>query len=353
MGNKVLVTGAAGFLGSRLVRQLLEAGEEVKGLVRASSSMKNLADIPRDKLDLIEGDVTVEHSVYRAMAGCDRLYHVAAVNRLWAPNRKDVLDAAIVGTEQVLSAAKKRGIARVVCTSSVATLGTTPSPEEMDESHAFNLQDPETYIEGKKKAEDLALALNEEGRFEVIAALPAVILGPGDLKPSPAGEALVRFLSWDMPLIDFPIVEGGLNYVDVDDVARGHILAMEKGKPGQRYILGGENLTYEQIFSLASELAGVGAPGSPLPKALAELGGRLAELRAKLGGPEPPVTYRAARDYAGAYAWVSSARAEKELGYTHRSARKAVARSIQWLLEKKFLHADAARRIRVDLRAPA
>ncbi len=353
MGTKVLVTGAAGFLGSRLVRQLIEAGESVKGVVRASSNLQNLADLPRDKLDLIAADVTVEHSIYRALAGCDRLYHVAAVNRLWASNPKDVLDAAIIGTQETLSAAKKRGIQRVVCTSSVATLGATSSPEEMDESHEFNLPDPEMYIEGKKKAEDIALGMNEEGRFEVIAALPSAILGPGDLKPSPAGEAMIRFLSWDMPLIDFPVVEGGLNYVDVDDVARGHILAMQKGKAGQRYILGGENLTFEQVFSLASELAGVGAPGSSVPKGLVELAGRFSELRARLGGPEPMITYRAARDYVGAYAWVTSARAEKELGYTHRSARKAVARSIQWLLEKKFLHVDAARRIRVDLRAPA
>lgn len=350
MGNKVLVTGGAGFLGSRLVRMLVEAGESVKVLVRASSNLSTLDGLTPGKVETVEGDIQVEHTVYRALAGCDRLYHVAAINRLWARDPNEILDAAIGGTTETLNAAKKRGISRVVYTSSVASLGVTAEPAEMDESHDFNLSDPATYVEAKMRAEQIALDFNQY--LPVVVGLPSVMLGPGDSKPTPAGQGVLEFLAWSMPLMDFPVTEGGLNYVDVDDVARGHMLMMQKGKPGERYILGGENLTYEQFFSLAAELTGVNGPGGAVSKGLAELAGKLMELRARFGGPDPVISARAARDYAGAYAWVTSAKAERELGYTHRQTRRALARGIQWFLEHKYLRDDQARKLRINLRAP-
>lgn len=351
MGNKVLVTGGAGFLGARLTRALIEAGETVKVLVRASSNLKTLEGLPSDRLEVVEGDVRIEHSVFRAMAGCDRVFHTAAVNRLWSRDPNDILGAAIEGTQSTLTAARKRGVRRVVYTSSAATLGVTSSPEEMDESHAFNLDQPSTYTEAKVKAEQIALEFNRE--LPVVIAQPTVMIGPGDGKPTPIGQGILQFLAWNTPLVDFPVTEGGLNYVDVDDVAQGHLALMTRGTPGERYILGGDNLTYEQFFSLAAELTGVSGPGGTISKGTAELGGKLLELRARLGGREPLASAAAARDYAGAYVWVSSARAEQALGYSHRPARRALARGIQWFLEHSYLRDDQARRLRINLRAPA
>jgi len=350
MGNKVLVTGAAGFLGARLVRMLVEAGETVKVLVRASSNLSQLKGLPAGSIEAIEGDIRVEHSVYKALAGCDRMYHVAAINQLWAKDPSEILDAAILGTQMTLLAAKKRGLRRVVYTSSVATLGTTSSPEAMDETHEFNLADPATYVEAKVKAEEVALEFAEE--MPLVVALPSVMLGPGDSKPTPGGKGVLEFLTWDVPMMDFPVTGGGLNYVDVDDVARGHMQLMAKGQPGARYILAGENLTYEQFFSLAAELTGVAGPGGTVSKATAELAGRLMELRARLGGPDPLVSAKAARDFAGSYAWVTSEKAEKELGYTHRPARRSLARGIQWFLENNYLKEEQAKKLRINLRAP-
>ncbi|MCU0657906.1 MAG: NAD-dependent epimerase/dehydratase family protein [Polyangiaceae bacterium] len=350
MSKKVLVTGASGFLGGRLVRALIDGGATVKAMVRASSSLRGLQGLPADRLEVVEGDVRVEHAVFRALAGCDRMYHVAAVNRLWSRDPAEILAPAIEGTEVTLEAACKRGIRRVVYTSSVATLGVTAAPEAMDEGHAFNLQDAVTYVEAKRRAEEVALSFSD--RLEIIAAQPSVMLGPGDTKPTPGGQALLQFLTWSAPLMDFPVIDGGLNYVDVDDVAQGHVLLMEKGAPGERYILGGDNLTYEQFFSMASELTGVNGPGGVVSKGALQLVASLQELRARLGGPEPMISSKAARDFAGAYAWVSSAKAEA-LGYTHRPARRALARGIQWFLEQGYLRDTDARRLRLHLRAPS
>lgn len=349
MSKKVLVTGASGFLGARVVRALVAAGVPVKAMVRASSSLRALEGLSSRQVDLVYGDARVEGSVYQALAGCDRLIHTAAVNKLWARDPREILDAAIDGTHATLSAARKRGIERVVYTSSVATLGVTSNPESMDEDHAFNLEDPATYVAAKTKAEEVALSF--QGHLQVIAALPSVMVGPGDTRPTPAGQGLLKYLSWNVPLIDFPVTDGGLNYVDVDDVARGHLLLLEKGTPGERYILGGDNLTYEQFFSLAGELAGVGGPGGLISKGTAQFAASLMELRARLGGPEPLLSARDARDYAGAYAYVSSARA-KALGYTHQPLRRALARGIQWFLENDYLREMGGKRLRVHLRSP-
>ncbi len=351
MAEKVLVTGASGFLGSRLVRKLVENGEQVKALVRATSSLRALEGIPRDNLEIVQGDVMIAHTVYRSLAGCDRLYHVAAVNQLWDPQPERILDAAIVGTEQTLEAARKRGLAKVVYTSSAGVLGTSGG-EEMDETHALNLSDPETYIEAKTKAEERALSFHSEHGLPVVVVNPSVIVGPGDFRPTPAGQGILRYLEWSYPF-GFPMVAGGLSVVDVDDVAQGHYLAMQKGRPGERYILGGENLSYEQMFGILSELTGLEPPGKPVSQGLVELAGRFSELYARWSGKEPLIGYRSARDFGSATSWVSSEKAARELGYTHRSARKALLRSVQSFLEQRLVSSDQTRRIRVDLRAVA
>lgn len=351
MPGKILVTGATGFVGARLVRRLVADGHRVKAMVRASSSLRMLRDLPPEQVEIVEGDVMMGATVYRALAGCDRLFHVATLTKFWDRTPGLIEQTAAHGTELVMEMAKKRGVSRVVFTSSVATLGVLPSEGEMDETHELNLSDPDEYVRGKQRAEQIALSYAKD--LEVVAVQPAAIFGPGDWKPTPGGKGLLEFIAWSVPLLDFPVLGGGVNGVDVDDVVEGHALAMQKGRSGERYILGGENVTYEQLFNMLSEVTGLPSPGGRMSKGTAELVGKLLELRARLTGKEPDFTYREVRDFGDAYSWVTSKKAETELGYTHRPLRRALARAVQWYLANGYVDATDAARIRVDLRVPA
>ncbi len=341
---KVLVTGASGFIGSRLVRHLVERGDDVKVLIRPSSSRAGLAKLP---VEIAEGDITVEHTVYRALAGCDRVFHVAAAYKMWDPNPASILQPAVEGTRCVLSAVRHRGdkIRKIVVTSSVAAIGVNRHPEPMDERFEWNLQDSEIYIVAKRKAEELALAA--AGELPIVVVNPCGVFGPADRKPTPSGTLVLRYLNWRAP-IAFPGGPGGISVVDVDDVVAGHALAMEKGRVGERYILGGENLTMTQIVETMSSITGLRGPGAPVAKGLAELTGRLMELRARITGAEPDVTYKMARDFYDGFMWVSSAKAEKELGYVHRPARKTLARAIRWYLDHGYVDPKTAAEVRYD-----
>jgi len=343
-----LVTGASGFVGSRLVRALVERGEHVKAFVRAGSSLKQLADLPSDRLKLAFGDITVEHTVYRALASCDRMYHVASNFKMWDEDPDVILRPAIEGTRATLEAARRRGIEKVVVTSSVAALGTTAGQEEMDETHEFNLQDPETYVLSKYEAERVALEAADEGE-PIVVVRPSAIYGPGDWKPTPTGESVVMYLKTP-PSLSIPVTEGGISVVDVDDVVEGHIAAMEKGRIGETYILGGENVTFQQLIEMLADITGLALPGSVMSSGTAGMVGSLMETWASWFGGEPKLTRRLARDYSCAYAWVTSEKAEKELGYEHRPARQALSRAVRWYLEHGYVPEHAARRVRLEFR---
>jgi dihydroflavonol-4-reductase len=329
------------------VRKLLERGEYVKAFVRPETDLTALKDLPQERLRLAVGNVMAAGSVYRALASCDRVYHCAANFKLWDPNPKSIIDPAVVGTRNVLDAAKAKGIEKLVITSSCAVLGTTQD-EPMDETHELNLSDPEAYTQAKVEAAELVSEAVEEG-MPVVSVLPATMAGPGDRKPTPNGQVLLRYLSFS-PGFRFPVVPGGLNIVDVEDVATGHILAMEQGKVGERYILGGDNLSYTQIFEMLADITGLAEPSKPNSPGSAKLLGALWELSARLRGGTPVVTRRIARDYVGSNVWVTSEKAEKELGYTHRSAREALARSVRWFLDNGYVSPQAAGRVRLELR---
>jgi dihydroflavonol-4-reductase len=343
-----LVTGASGFVGSRLVRALVERGERVKAFVRAGSSLRQLADLPSDRCRLAVGDITVEHTVYRALAGCNRMYHVASNFKMWDPNPESILTPAIEGTRATLEAARRRGLDKIVVTSSVAALGTTSTPEPMDEEHEFNLTDPETYILSKYEAERVALEAAAEG-LPIVIVLPSGIFGPGDWKPTPSGQGIVTYLKMP-PSIRVPVTEGGVSIVDVDDVVSGHMAAMAKGRLGERYILGGQNVTFHQMFELLSEITGLAVPGSAVGPGLVQLVGWLMELHARWSGGDPSITRRLARDYALGYAWATSEKAERELGYTHRPARDTLSRAVRWYLENGYVPERAASRVRLEFR---
>jgi len=339
--RKICVTGANGFVGSRLVRALVERGENLRILVRPGSSLQALKGLPQNQIEVCHGDIQIEHDVYRALIGCNRLYHVAAVYKMYARNPSDVLDPAIYGTEATLTAARKRGIKKVVVTSSVAAIGVNPKPEPMDESWEFNLKDSETYIVAKWRAEQVALSYVDED-LDVVVVNPTGIFGPGDWKPTPSGESILKYLKWSWPW-GFPTSEGGINVVDVDDVVAGHIAAMEKGKPGERYILGGENVTFEQMFTMLSELTGLRGPGFKASSGMAQTMGRLLEWSAFFTGKEPPLTYKMARDYVGKYMWVSSDKAKKAFEYDPRPARQTLLRSVKWYHYNGYLADPEAR----------
>jgi dihydroflavonol-4-reductase len=342
-----LVTGANGFLGATLVRKLIERGERVKAFVRPETNLSSLQDLPQDRMLLSVGNIMSEGSIYRALTNVDRVYHTAANFKLWDKNPNSIIGPAETGTKHVLRAAKARGVGKIVVTSSVAVLGTTQD-DEMDESHEMNLTDPEAYVQAKLKAAEVVADAVEAGA-PIVGVLPGTMAGPGDRKPTPNGQMLLRYLKFS-PSLHFPVVAGGLNIVDVEDVALGHILAMEKGVVGQQYILGGDNLTFSQIFETLADITGLAEPASPTSTGMAQLAGTLMELWSRLRGTEPILTSRIARDYVGHNVWVTSEKAEQQLGYTHRSAREALARAVRWFLDNGFVSEQAASRVRLELR---
>ncbi len=339
-----LVTGASGFVGSRLVRALVARGVRVRAFVRPGSNLRFLSGYSPEQVSLAFGDITIEHTVYRALAGCDRLYHVASHFKMWDSKPERILGPALEGTVAVLKAARARQLAKVVVTSSVASLGVTREPSELDETATMSLRDPEVYIRAKKEALDATMAFASE--LPLVAVLPSGIVGPGDWKPTPTGAGLLEYLNFPR-FLSFPTTVGGLNLVDVDDVAAGHILAMEKGVPGERYILGGENVTFQQMFQGLSDVSGLPSPAKPISSRFIPLVGRLMEVKARLFGGDPPITYRLARDYATSYIWVTSQKAERDLGYTHRPARQALERAVRWYLEHGYVKPTAASHVRL------
>ncbi len=341
---KILVTGASGFIGSRVARQLCERGDEVKVLLRPSASRRALRGLP---VEVAEGDIMIASTVYRALMGCDRLFHVAANYKMWDRDPKKVLEPSVRGTREVLEAVRRHDgmIEKVVVTSSVAAIGAARGGEVLDETSEWKLADSEQYVVAKRRAEEVALEAAKD--LPIVVVNPAGVFGPGDARPTPSGQLIVRYLNWTAP-IPFPGSPGGISVVDVDDVARGHLLAMEKGRVGERYILGGENLTITKIIETMSDLTGLRGPGREPAKGLAVMLGTLMETWARVAGGEPEVTYKMARDFFDAAFWVKSDKAKNELGYTMRPARKTLARAIRWYLDNGYVAKEIAKEIRYD-----
>ncbi|NJL84288.1 MAG: NAD-dependent epimerase/dehydratase family protein [Chloroflexaceae bacterium] len=257
MASKAFVTGGTGFLGSNLVRLLLQEGYTVRVLVRPSSCLDNLRGL---NLEIIKGDIH-DPGLATQMQGCDVLFHLAACYSLWRRDRVAVYRHNVEGTRLVLRAARRAGIARTVYTSSVAAIGTTGSDRLADETWQSPLADlVGHYKKSKFLAEQEAQKAVQLGQ-DVVIVNPSTPIGPGDLKPTPTGEILMRFLQGNMPVC----VDTGLNFIDVRDVARGHLLALERGKIGDRYILGHQNLTLQTLLEQLAEITGKKAPRLTIP----------------------------------------------------------------------------------------
>jgi dihydroflavonol-4-reductase len=317
------VTGATGFLGSHVARVLAEQGADLRLLVRPSSNTKNIADL---KAELVTGDLGDHASLERGLAGCDVVFHVAADYRLWVRDPNEMYRSNVEGTRATLQAARKNGVRRVVYTSSVATMGFTSNGRPADESSPVSLDNMiGPYKRSKFMAEQVAIEAARAGQ-DVVIVNPSTPVGERDIKPTPSGRIIVDFLKKKFPAY----VDTGLNLVDATECARGHISALEKGRRGERYILGGANLTLKQILDKLATITGLPSPKIRVPYVMALATGVVDEIvTGRLLGREPRATIDAVR-MGRKKMFVSSARAEGELGWKCISVDDALRRAVDW-----------------------
>ena len=325
-----LVTGASGFVGSAVMRELLAAGHEIRALVRPQSNRRNLQGLP---VEIIEGDLRDRDSLRRAVKDCDNLFHVAADYRLWIPEPDVMYDTNVRGTQELIMAAADAGMKRMVYTSSVATLGSaqdgTPATEETPSA-----LDTMTghYKRSKFLAEETVRKLTARDQLPLVIVNPSTPIGPRDVKPTPTGRIVLDTIRGQMPAY----VDTGLNVVHVDDVARGHLLAFERGKPGERYILGGENLTLLQILTIIDQITGIRRRRIRLPHNLVLPVAWCMEKWADVTGLEPRATVDGVR-MAKKKMFYSSDKATRELGYQFRPAREALQDAIAWFMSNGYV----------------
>ena len=326
---QVLVTGASGFVGGAVARALVQAGVGVRVLLRQGAETRLVNDLP---VEHVIGDVRDYPSVLRAIRGCQQVFHVAALYKLWIRRKQDMYDCNVVGTENMLKAAREAQVEKVVYTSSVATLGLPHDGGQGTEQTPVSLTDMVGhYKRSKYLAEQVVCKYAADG-LPVVIVNPSTPVGWGDIKPTPTGKLIVDFLNGNMP----GYVDTGLNLVDVDDVAQGHLLAATHGKVGEKYILGHENLTLQQILQLLAELTNRPAPGFKVPYALA-LGAAYADaaLARLIPGREPfapPVGVKLSKKKM----FFDPTKAVNELGLPQTPVREALQKAISWFRENGY-----------------
>ena len=323
-----LVTGATGFLGSAVARVLLEAGRAVRVLARPDSDRSNIDGL---EVEVCVGDLADPGSLADACRGCDTLFHVAADYRLWVRDPGVLYTSNVDGTRAIMRAALATGIERIVYTSSVATLGLNRDGSPANEDTPVSLDDMiGHYKRSKFLAERVVDELVSTESLPAVIVNPSTPIGPRDIKPTPTGR-IVR----DAALGRIPAyVDTGLNIVHVDDVARGHFLALEKGAIGRRYILGGENLSLREILATIAERCGRRKPLVRLPRRLIYPIAWVSELWARItDGPAPQATVDGLR-MAAKKMYFESRRAERELGYSHRPPREAIRDALEWFKQQ-------------------
>ena len=326
----ILVTGASGFVGAAVAKCLLQAGREVRVLVRPTSARTNLAD-PR--LAIVEGDLSDAESLAGAMTGVRHLFHVAADYRLWARDPQSIVRTNVEGTRNVMTAALRAGVERIVYTSSVATLAARPGGAPSDETlplapeHAVG-----AYKYSKVMAERLVGTMIAEDKLPAVIVNPSTPIGPGDVRPTPTGRIIIEAAAGRMPAY----VDTGLNLVHVDDVAAGHVAALEQGRVGERYILGGEDVLLGDMLRDIALQVGRRPPRLRLPRRLIFPIAYGAEAVAHFTGREPFVTttgLKLAKDRM----FFSSAKAARELSYRARPYGEAIAEAIAWFRQHGYL----------------
>jgi dihydroflavonol-4-reductase len=320
---KAFVTGATGFLGSHVARVLADGGADLRLLVRPASNLKNLEGL---RADTAQGDLRDAASLAKAMSGCEVVFHVAADYRLWVRDPAPMYLSNVEGTRAILDAARRNQVRRVVYTSSVATIGFRTDGRAADEDSPVSLADMiGHYKRSKFMAERVAMDAGRSG-LEVVVVNPTTPVGEQDLKPTPTGRIVVDFMKRKFPAY----VETGLNLVDVRECARGHVAALELGKSGERYILGGEDLTLKQILDKLATLTGLPAPKVKLPYVFAFAAGIVDEaITGVLLRREPRATVDTVR-MGKKKMFASSAKAQRELGWKIVPVEPALRRAVEW-----------------------
>jgi len=325
----VFVTGATGFLGSHVARALAAQGADLRLLVRASSNLSNIEDL---KAERVVGDLRDPASFEKALSGCEAVFHVAADYRLWVRDPDEMYRSNVEGTRAILEAARRNGIQRVVYTSSVATMGFTSNGHLADEESPVALDNMiGPYKRSKFMAEQVAIEAGRGG-MDVVIVNPTTPVGERDIKPTPTGRIVVDFLKKKFPAY----VDTGLNLVDAGECARGHVAALEKGKSGERYILGGENLTLKQILDKLAAITGLPSPKVRVPYVMALATGVVDEMvTGRLLGREPRATIDAVR-MGRKKMFVTSAKAERDLGWKIVPVDDALGRAVEWFRHHRY-----------------
>ncbi len=336
-GDRVLVTGAAGFIGSSVARELSERGARVVALVEPGGATTNLDDLD---VDVVTGDLRDADAVTKAVDGCRMVFHIAALYRFWAKNPEDFYDINVNGTRRVLDAAGAAGCERLVYTSTVGTLGlhgaTTEDPvDETSYAHIDHLFGG--YKQSKYVAEHEVLRAGAAG-LPVVLVQPTTPVGPRDRGPTPTGRTVLEILNGRFP----GYVDTTLNIVDVEDVAHGHVLAAERGSVGRSYILGGENLTLRQVLLALAEATGVTAATREFPGSFALMAAHVSGLiEGRLLGREPTIPLEAAK-MSTTHMSFDDRRARVELGYTSRPATEALTRAAHWFVDAGYVKPERA-----------
>ncbi|MEN8375866.1 MAG: hopanoid-associated sugar epimerase [Gemmatimonadota bacterium] len=316
------MTGGTGFIGAHVVRALLARGTTVRCLVRPSSRLDNLRDLD---VELVAGDLLDPASLARAARGCESVFHCAADYRLWARDPEAIHRSNVVGTRNVLAAAAEAGVTRVVYTSSVSALGLVAGEGAADEDTPVR----EEHLVGPyKRSKFLAQREAEEaarGGLHVVIVNPSTPVGEGDVKPTPTGRVIVDFLRGRMPAY----VDSGLNLIDVRDVAEGHVLAAERGRSGERYILGNRNVSLRQLLDMLALIAGRPAPRVRLPHWIPLLAAHASEAWSRVVGGEPRVGVDAVR-MSRQRMFFDASKAVRELGLPQSPVEGALARAVEW-----------------------
>ncbi len=327
----ILVTGATGFVGSAVARLLLERGERVRVLARPGGDRRNLDGLD---VEVVEGDLMDADSLQAAVAGCGALFHVAADYRLWARDPGVMFAANVGGSRNIVRAAQAAGAERIVYTSSVAVLGIPKDGTPGDETTPVAFSDMiGPYKQSKFRAEESVRELVRNEGAPVVIVSPSTPIGPRDIKPTPTGRMIVEAAAGRMPAY----VDTGLNIAHVDDVAQGHLLAWDKGRVGERYVLGGEDMELKDILAAIAEITGGKAPSVRIPHRLILPIAYLAEAWTRAsGGAEPFVSVDGVR-MAMKKMFFSSGKARRELGYAPRPAREALADAVAWFRGNGYL----------------
>lgn len=331
-----LVTGASGFLGSHVARQLVARGDDVRVLLRPSSHNRAIGDL---SLEYVTGDLRDADSLERAVKGVQRVFHVAADYRLWARRSREIYDSNVGGTKNLLAAAKRAGVAQFIYTSTVATIAVDRSepPNELTEAKLEEMVGH--YKRSKWMAEREVLNAAKEG-LPVIVAMPTTPVGPWDWKPTPTGKIIVDFLNGKMP----GYVETGLNFVGVEECAAGHLLVAEKGKIGERYLLGAENLTLKQVLDTLEKITGLSAPTLKISHGVALGVAYASTIFSRLIGGEPQIPIEGVK-IARHKMFVDCSRAKRELGFQPGPVAAALERAVRWYEGNGYVAARRAKRI--------